>query len=135
MDNTSIAIFGLVVWTLLLLTGIAVLRSGLTLTRVRAANSFRPSGEDVSPFSGRLCRAHANCYEFVPFALAILLYAVATDQTVMTNGLALIMLYARMGQSIIHLVSTSRAAVSLRFAFVVPQIAIVFFWISRLIAG
>ncbi|WP_346914186.1 MAPEG family protein [uncultured Roseibium sp.] len=127
------AILGLVTWTMLLLTAIAILRTGLTVSGVRAANNFSPSGEDVSPFSARLCRAHANCFEFLPFALAILLYAVATNQTTTTDGLALVLLAARMLQSTIHLVSTSRLAVALRFACVVPQFAIVFLWIAKLV--
>ena len=133
MNSTSIAIFGLVGWTMLLLAAIGTLRTTLTLTGARAANSFSPSGDDVSPFSARLCRAHANCYEFVPFALAILLYAVATDRTGVTDGLALLLLGARILQSAIHIASTSRLAVTLRFAFIVPQIAIVFYWIWRLV--
>lgn len=133
MSHTSIAIFGLVAWTLILLTGIAILRTTLTLQRVKAANSFSPSGEDVSPFSGRLCRAHANCYEFLPFPLAILLYAVATQQTSITDSLAIVLLTTRVMQSSVHVVSTSRLAVSVRFALVLPQIFIAFYWMVRLV--
>jgi len=132
MNTTSIAILGLVTWALLLLTGIAILRTSLTMMRVKAANSFSPSGEDVSPFSARLCRAHANCFEFLPFALVVLLYAVATQQTSATDGLALFLMAARILQSIIHITSTSRLAVSLRFGCMMPQMAIVFYWIAEL---
>jgi len=131
LDNTAIAIFGLVSWTVGLLVIIAVMRTSLTLFKGRDANSFSPSGDDVSPFSGRLCRAHANCYEFIPFALAILLYAVATDQSAVTNGLALILLFARIGQSFVHIMSTSKMAVTLRFALFLPQVLIVLYWAAK----
>jgi uncharacterized MAPEG superfamily protein len=130
-DNTTLAIFGLIAWTLLLLISIAMMRTGATLTAGRDANSFTPDGDDLSPFSGRLCRAHANCYEFLPFALAAMLYAVATDQTAVTNGLALIVLAARLGQSIVHILSKSNLAVMLRFAFLLPQIGIVLYWAAK----
>lgn len=130
LENTEIALFGLIIWTLLLLVGIAALRSYLTLTGQRAINSYAPSGEDISPFSNRLCRAHANCYEFLPFVLAILLYAVATEQTSVTNRLALILLFARLAQSTVHLISTSNTAVVLRFTFLFAQALILLCWVA-----
>ncbi len=66
MSSSASALLGYAAWTLALLGGIAVLRSALTLSGRRAANRFAVSGDDVSPFSGRLCRAHANCYESLP---------------------------------------------------------------------
>jgi len=131
LDSTTLALFGLVSWTLILLVLIALMRTGLTLFKGKAANSFSPSGDDVSPFSGRLCRAHANCYEFIPFALAILLYAITTEQTAVTNGLALILLFTRIGQSLAHLISTSKLAVMARFAFFLPQVLIVLYWAAK----
>jgi len=131
LDNTATAIFGLVSWTVGLLVIIALMRTGLTLFKGKDANSFSPSGDDVSPFSGRLCRAHANCYEFIPFALAILLYAVATGQSAVTNGLAIILLATRVGQSLVHLISTSKLAVMARFGFFLPQVIIVLYWSAK----
>ena len=131
LDNTATAIFGLVSWTVGLLVIIALMRTGLTLFKGKDANSFAPSGDDVSPFSGRLCRAHANCYEFIPFALAILLYAVATGQSAVTNGLAIILLATRVGQSLVHLISTSKLAVMARFGFFLPQVIIVLYWSAK----
>lgn len=128
-DPTSLAILGLALWTIALLVAIAILRTRLSVFTARAANSFSPSGEDVSPFSHRLCRAHANCYEFLPFALAILLYGVATGQNHITDPLALTLLALRVGQSTIHLISTSRAAVILRFTLMLPQALILVYWI------
>lgn len=134
MTNTGLTIFGLVSWTLALLLSMGAMRTVLTLTGKRAANSFSPTGEDVSPYAVRHARAHANCYEFLPFALIVLLYAVAMGQTGVTDGLALIFLAARVAQSIVHLLSTSNMAVTVRFAFFVVQVGILIFWIVQFVA-
>ena len=99
----------------------------------RAANSFSPTGSDVSPFSERLCRAHANCYEFFPVFGGVLFVAVSIQSTPVTDPLALWALAARLGQSVVHLVSTSATAVTLRFGFFFAQFAIAAYWVVRLI--
>ncbi len=44
MNYTALALLGYIGWFLLLLGGIAVLRSGLTASGKRLANSFSPDG-------------------------------------------------------------------------------------------
>jgi len=129
MGNTGFAIFGLVSAMLVLLLSMGIMRTLMTLSGKRAANSFGPTGADVSPFAVRHARAHANCYEFLPFVLAVLLYAVATGQTAVTDGLALVFLGARVAQSLVHLASTSNIAVSVRFGFFLLQVGILISWI------
>ena len=68
----------------------------------------------------------------MPFALALLLYAVASDRTEVTDGLAIYVVIARVGQSTTHLISTSSPAVLIRFAFFAPQVAILLYWIFRM---
>ncbi|MFZ5609287.1 MAG: MAPEG family protein [Pseudomonadota bacterium] len=132
MTPTTTSFFGLILWMLALLGMLAVLRTSLTFAGKRAANAFSPTGDDVSPFSGRLCRAHANCYEFLPFVLAVLLYAMLAGQTMVTDGLALVFLGARIAQSLTHLVSTSVFAVTVRFVFFLIQVVILLYWIIKL---
>ncbi len=136
LEHTSeITILGLVLWTLLLLASLATYRSLQTVLAGRKANSFNPSGKDLGAFGQRLTRAHANAYEFVPLALAVLVFAVATGQTPLTDGLSLWLLFFRVGQSLVHLVSTSIFAVTFRFiVFFIPQMAIVAFWCFQLLA-
>ncbi len=131
MSPTIVTIFGLIIWMLILVGGLGVYRTFVSATTGRAANQFSPTGEDVSAFSARLCRAHANCYEFVPFALAALVFAVATNGTGITDGLALIFLAARIAQSTIHVLSTSVPAVLLRFVAFLVQIVILAYWSIR----
>lgn len=127
-DATTITLFSLILLPLMLVAAIGVHRSMITFTTPKAANSFAPTGEDVSAFAVRLARVHANCYEFLPFAMAALLYAVATDSTHLTDGLAYYFLAARFGQSTVHLLSTSSAAVMLRFGLFMVQFVILAFW-------
>lgn len=119
-------------WTFALLLGIAGLRTYLSLTRQRAPNRFAPSGDDVSPFSGRLCRAHANCYENLPIVATLILVAAATGNQDVTDPTALILVAARIGQSLVHLRSTTNRAVTLRFGFFVVQAGLVGYWLIAL---
>jgi hypothetical protein len=58
-----------------------------------------------------------------------MLLALATNSAAITNGLALLLLAARIGQSVAHLMSTSVIAVQIRFAFFLVQIGICFYWV------
>ena len=133
MNPTAIALAGYLLWTLLLLGGILGLRSYLTLSGQRPANRFKPDGSDVSPFAERLSRAHANCYESFPFLGGLLLLALATDTQPLTDPLALVVLVSRLGQSTVHLLSTSVMAVLVRFAFFLVQVLISVYWALRFI--
>ena len=132
--NASIAAFlGYVTWMLVLLGLLASVRVSLSVTGKKAPNSFDPSGADVSPFSNRLCRAHANCYESFPIYGGLLLLAIATDTTAVTDGLAYFLIGARVLQSVTHLASTSNFAVQVRFAFFVAQFLIGIYWVLQFI--
>jgi uncharacterized MAPEG superfamily protein len=132
MSPSALALVGYAAWTLLLAVTIVTFRTGLVLSRKRAANSFCPSGEDVSPFSGRLCRAHANCYENLPIFAALILLALVTDNAGITDSLARWVLVARVAQSVVHLISTSEIAVVLRVTFFSIQLGIEAYWVVRL---
>lgn len=132
MTATATALLGFAAWSLLLLISLGVLRTTLVLAGGRAANSFSPSGEDMEPFGRRLTRAHANCYEFLPIAGVIMLYAIATGQTTATDGLAFAFLGARIAQSATHLISTSRTFARIRFVFFLAQVVILIIWLLKL---
>lgn len=132
MTASAVALLSFASWTLVLLISLGVYRSFLATAKGRAANSFSPSGDDVDGLGKRLTRAHANCYEFLPIAGTILLYAIATNQTDATDGLAYIFIGARLAQSITHLISTSNIFVLIRFAFFGIQIAILVWWLLKL---
>ena len=63
---------------------------------------------------------------------AVLLFALATAQTAITDPLALVLLGARIFQSLVHLISTSALFVWLRFAGFFVQLAVLAWWLLRL---
>lgn len=132
MTPTAVALLGFAAWTLLLLMTLGTVRTSAVIAGRRAPNSFSPSGDDMDGYAKRLTRAHANCYENLPIAGAVLLYAIATGQTAVTDGLAYIFLAARIAQSVAHLISTSNMSVRIRFFFFLAQAAILVFWLLRL---
>ncbi|MGB0496256.1 MAG: MAPEG family protein [Kangiellaceae bacterium] len=129
MSNTLSALILYIAWFLSILLILGLFRSYLTLAGKKAANSFSPTGADVSPFSARLCRAHANCYEFFPIAGGLMLAALATGNTMVTEEFAMYLAYARILQSTVHIISTSLIAVYIRFALFFVQIGISICWI------
>lgn len=133
MSTSLLALLLYAAWTLLLLSGIAALRVAKTLSGERRANQFLPSGEDVSPFSGRLSRAHANCYENLPIVAAIILVAFASGHAAITDPLALWLVATRIAQSLVHLASTRSRLVMLRFAFMLAQVLILICWLAQLL--
>jgi uncharacterized MAPEG superfamily protein len=113
---------------LILLILMEGLRTRLVVTKSVAANGFKPDNANLSPFMQRLARAHANCLETLPIVGVLLLAAMVTGKTAITDPLAPWFLLARLVQSGIHLVSLSEAAVSARFAAFVVQVAIMAYW-------
>lgn len=132
MSPSVLALVGYVAWTILLATTIVFYRTVLVLKKERAANEFLPSGDDVSPFSNRLCRAHANCYENLPIFAALVLLALVTGNASITDPLARWVLVARVAQSTVHLISTSEMAVSLRAVLLLVQLGIEAYWVVQL---
>lgn len=119
-------------WTFALVASIATLRTYLSFTRRHAPNRFAVAGDDVSPFSGRLCRAHANCYENLPVVVALLVVAAMTGHQDITDSTALPLVLARIGQSAVHLRSTTIRAVTVRFVFFFAQLVITASWVVAL---
>jgi uncharacterized MAPEG superfamily protein len=125
---TEIALLGFLAWTLILLILMEGLRGRLVINKSVRSNSFVPDNANLSPFMQRLARAHANCVETLPVVGALLLAAIATGKTSVTDPLAPWLLLARVVQSGVHLASLSEAAVNLRFAAFAVQVAIAAWW-------
>lgn len=131
LSTTQIAFLGYIGLLLFLLLILAGLRTKLTLNGTFKANAFSPTGEDAGEFSRRLVRAHANMYEFFPVFGGVLLYAMASGQSDVTNGLALIFLGGRVAQTVTHVLSTSIIAVQARFFFFLIQFFIAAYWVLK----
>lgn len=130
---TAVALLGLAAWMLVLLVVMVNQRGLLVLSGKMRVNAFAPDGSNTPEgFGRRLVRAHANCVENLPLLFAVLLYALATGNTAITDGLASLLLAARIFQSVMHLISTSPIFVWLRFAGFLVQLLIVAWWLLRL---
>ena len=130
---STIALTGFITWALLLLTLMEIIRSQLVLRGKVAANAFTPDNAGLSPFMQRLARAHANCIESLPIFGGLLLVAIATNRTDVTDPLAYVFLGSRVFQSLVHLASLSSTAVSIRFAAFAVQMAIGLYWAFMLL--
>jgi uncharacterized MAPEG superfamily protein len=135
MTPTLAALTGFVAWSLLLLVMMELLRTRLVLTGAVPANGFTPDNASLSPFMQRLARAHANCIEGLPIFGGLMLIAVVNGWSTVTDPLAYVFLAARILQSLIHLVSVSATAVTLRFSAFAVQMAIGVYWAVRLLAA
>ena len=135
MTATLQALLGFIAWTLCLLVLMEAIRSWLVLSGTVPANGFTPDNANLSPFMQRLARAHANCLEGLPLFGGLMLVAVVAGRATVTDPLAWVLLGARIVQSLIHLVSTSPAAVTARFTAFAVQVAIAVWWVLGLSGG
>jgi len=135
MSNTALALTGFITWALALLVLMETIRSKMVLTGEVPANGFDPANSKLAPFMQRLARAHANCIEGLPIFGGLMLVALVTGRSGVTDPLALVFLGARVVQSLIHLASLSNAAVTARFTAFAVQMGIGVYWAFRLLLG
>ena len=133
MTTSALVLTLFLAWTLLLLVVMEALRSYLVVTGRVRSNGFAPDNAGLSPFMQRLARAHANCIESLPVFGGLLLVALVTDRTGVTDALAPWLLGARVIQSGIHLASTSVIAVNARFTAFAVQMGIGVYWTCGLL--
>ena len=127
-SHTVIALAGFISWALLLLVVMEVIRAVLVVTGKVPANGFNPENSNLSPFMQRLARAHANCVESLPLFGGLMLVAIVTGNTLMTDSLAYLFLAMRIAQSMAHLVALSPMMVTVRFSFFAVQMIIGVWW-------
>jgi uncharacterized MAPEG superfamily protein len=134
MSTSALVLTLFISWALVLLVLMEVVRSYLVLSGRVPSNQFNPENSNLSPFMQRLARAHANCLEGIAMFGGLLLVALATGRTEVTDPLAPWLLGARVVQSTIHLASLSVIAVNARFTAFAVQLAIAIYWAWALIA-
>ncbi len=128
MSTTAIALIGLVMWSVALTFGLVFTRTAAIMRKEKALNDFQADGRDLSPFGHRMTRAHANSLEFLALGVALMLLAIATGHTDITDKLAMIVLYCRIGQSVVHIISTSVPMVICRATLFSAQLIIFAYW-------
>jgi len=131
MESTAAAILWLVMWWALLMVQLPLVR--LLASRKTGSMAFDPNGFDLQGYGRRLTRAIANCQENIPIYIGVLLFAMVTDTTAITNATAIWLLYARIAQSVTHLVSTSSAMILVRFFFFLLQFLLIVWWVVQML--
>ena len=129
-------LLGFAVWTILvLIAGVGVHRWSLVLARRAELTDFPGGVVEGAPFYRRALRAHANCLENLPVYAAIALTAaVAGIDTPRLDQLAIAVLAARVGQTLIHmLLPETNVTVGVRFAFFSVQL-LAMLWMAAIVA-
>src|SRR5919108_2819273 len=111
MSPTANALLGVAVLHIVLAIVLVSVRGLLVVGRGRAVNEFRPDGAGDPPFVQRLTRAHANLYENVATWGVVLLLAISSGRTHISDPFARVLFGLRVAQTSIHLLSTSALAV------------------------
>lgn len=126
------ALLGYAAWTLGLVFLVVNFRGLQVLTGAKRADEFPRRGYEAPPFIQRVQDAHANCVENIGPAAAILLAAMATGQTAVTDPLAMWLLWARIAQSTVHMIAVNHWMVMARVTFLLAQFGILAWWILNL---
>lgn len=134
MTPTATALAGFAAWYILLTFGLGLYRTVYVMSGRKAVNTFATDGSDVSAFGRRLNRARDNCFETLPLFVALALAASLAGRSAVTDPLAMTLLYARLGQTLTHLASTSPPAVFVRFGFFGAQMVIYAIWAIGLLS-
>jgi uncharacterized MAPEG superfamily protein len=120
-------------WTLLLVAAILLYR-GIKVLGGTPINSWARGRETAanSPFAVRLGDAHANCIENLAVFAAIVLAAAALGKSAAIDTFAPWVVYARIAQSLVHLLGTTRALVTLRASLWAVQLVLFAIMLIRL---
>ncbi len=134
MTPTGTALTGFTIWFVALTVALALFRTYLSFSTGKALNSFAPDGLDTPGLGRRLTRARDNCFETLPAFAALALVASMSGRLDVTDGLAPVVFYTRVIQSVTHIISISVPAVLLRATMLTIQIVIYLMWGIRLLS-
>ena len=133
MNPALTALAGFAGWTVLLLLTVANLRVANFITGKKAINAFSPTGEDLPGFGQRVTRAHLNCVENLPVFAALVAAAGLSGQFAIMEGTVMYVLYARIGQSVAHMLSTAVLVVWVRATFFFVQVLLMAWYAIQLV--
>ena len=118
-------LLGFAMWTLCLLLGtVGIYRWSRILSGRVPIRDFRADNFSGQDWYRRAMRAHANCIENLPVYGAIVLTLYLSETSgVLIDFLSVIVLIARMCQSVIHVtINETNVTVSIRFTFFLIQV-------------
>jgi len=129
-----LAVLAFALWTLVLVFTSVNWRV-LEVLRGKGINSWgRDDGIPVPAIVKRMQHAHLNCLENLPIFAILVFSAYFLGKQPVVDGLACYVLYARLGQSLVHLIGTSQPLVFVRATFYVVQVLIFFYMFWGLLA-
>ncbi|MBY8965458.1 MAPEG family protein [Algiphilus sp. NNCM1] len=130
---TAVALFA--GWALLLVFIPVGYRVVAVLTKGKAANSWtRGHQQESEPgLVERAGHAHLNTLENLPVFAALVLAGVASGQGAAIDALAPWVLYARMAQSVVHLIGVNHWLVLVRAGFFAAQLILFLVMLFRLL--
>ena len=133
VPHSVIALIFYALWVIALVLMVAADRVQMVLRGEAKITSFTPGAPHGSDSYWRINRAHMNTVENLPIFAAIVLSGWAVGlETLMFNRLAVIVVCARVVQSVIHILSGSALAINLRFAAYGVQL-VCFVWMGVMI--
>ncbi len=88
---------------------------------------------DDAGFFVRASHAHANCVENFALFAAVVLAALALGKSEVVDGLAAYVVYARVAQTLCHLIGTSLVLVLMRATFFIIQVLLVAYMAIQLL--
>lgn len=134
MSEPLIALAGFAGWTLLLAFIVANTRVANFIAGAKIPiNQFAPGGEDLPGFGHRVTRAHLNCVENLPIFAALVAAAGFSNQFGVMENTVMCVLYARIGQSVVHLISTATLMVWIRAGFFFAQLALLAYYAVQML--
>ena len=134
MSVSILALLGFVAWALALLSVGITYRAAMVFSFSKKADAWTrgQNAEDPALFK-RANDAYLNCLEMLPMFGAVILAAAVLDNSAVTNGLALIFLGARVGQSLSHVISVHHLMIFfVRFPLFMVQVALLIWWLLKL---
>lgn len=123
-----------VAWTLVLLAIGVAYRAAMVLSFSKKADAWTRGRDPEQPaVFTRVADAYANCLEMLPMFGAVILAAAVLDKSDITNGLALLFIAARVGQSVAHVISVHHLMIFfVRFPLFMVQAVVLVWWLLKL---
>lgn len=119
------ALLGFTAWTLALVLLVVSWRGIGILTGQRANSWTRGTENPTTPgLIRRAEHAHVNSLENLPIFATIVLAAVALSKSAAVDAVACWVLYARIAQSVVHLIGVSHWLVLIRATFYFVQVGL-----------
>lgn len=127
MSVSLAALLGFAAWAVLLVFVVLLFRTFIVFTGKKPANSWprgAPPPADEPGLFTRFGHAHLNTVENLPVFAAIVAVAAFTERLAVTDPVAMYVLYARIAQSVTHLIGVSHWLVFIRANFLAIQLAL-----------